>query len=733
MTATAKPARRSLRTIPMPIWVVVGAIGGIVAGVVLGERTSFLQPVGSAYAMMLRIAVYPYLLCALIYGIGRLTPAMAAKLFHAGWGVYAFLWCVTLGSIWLLGAVIPPTPPPILLTPATANVGANLLDRLIPANLFDALSHDYVPAIAVFAIVYGIALQKIERKSALFEVLEAIQVASVTLWGWIVRFAPIGVFALFAVAAGTIEPERLSGLALYVGLFLVGTLLLAFLVLPAALAALAPVSHREILKELQPALVIAVVTTLSVVALPFVQRAAERVATEAGCPQSEERDNVIRAVLALSYVLAQLGNYFLYLLMLYGTYAYKVPLTMVEELVLPLWTLLSGLGSPTAIVDGVVFLGNWLRLPPELMDLFLETWTVTRYGQVILSVMGFSFATILVPLVYFGKVRLRPHRASVGLALTVASFALVIIGGTALRPLLPHSLGNGIADLTIDRQLADGLEVTVIRPPGAAAAAAPDRDLTPAAIRASGVLRVGYNADSPPFSYWNARGQLVGYDISFAYELARSLGVRLELIPYEWRNLDRDLVDRRFQVAMSAIYETDERLQSLEPSHSYYHDLLVLVVPSDRAHNFIDRAEVAAMPALRLAVQEGPGLTPMIHSLFPSAAITVLPGDGILPALQGGRIDAMVWPLAQAKAWAASHAGFTAVVPAHSLHPVLFTYMMPPGAEAFRHYVDQWLELKTSEGFRAAQIDYWMKGMARADRPRRWNLLDATLAAWRGP
>src|SRR5262245_3514913 len=111
MSTVAKPERRILRSIPMPIWVVVGAVAGIVAGVVFGERTSFLQPVGSAYAMMLRIAVYPYLLCALIYGLGRLTPAMAAKLFRAGWVVYVFLWCVTLGSIWLLGRVIPPAPP----------------------------------------------------------------------------------------------------------------------------------------------------------------------------------------------------------------------------------------------------------------------------------------------------------------------------------------------------------------------------------------------------------------------------------------------------------------------------------------------------------------------------------------------------------------------------------------------------------------------------------------------
>ena len=208
------------------------------------------------------------------------------------------MWCVTLSAIWLLARVIPPTPDPSVLTPAGVHGEADFLKMLISANLIDAVGRDYVPAVAVFAIVYGIAIQRIERKSALFEVLQAIQVASVTLWGWIVRFAPVGVFALFAVAAGTIEPSRLSGLLLYVALFLIGTLLLAFVVLPLVMASLVPTGYREMVKELQPALVIAVVTTLSVMALPFVQRAAERIADAAGCPDSEERSNVIKAVLA---------------------------------------------------------------------------------------------------------------------------------------------------------------------------------------------------------------------------------------------------------------------------------------------------------------------------------------------------------------------------------------------------------------------------------------------------
>jgi Na+/H+-dicarboxylate symporter len=251
-------AKRGIGAISLPGWVLLGALAGAVAGVVFGERAAILEPVGSAYAMMLQISVYPYLLSALLYGLGRLTPAMARRLFRASWGVYLFMWCLTFAGIWLLALAIPAPPLPSVLTPDTVHGEADILERLIPANLFDALGRNYVPAVVVFAIIYGIAIQKVERKSALFEVLEAVQVASVTIWGWIVRFAPIGVFALFASAAGTIEPARLSGLLLYVGLLLIGTLLLAFVVLPAALAALVPVGHREILKELQPAMTVAV-------------------------------------------------------------------------------------------------------------------------------------------------------------------------------------------------------------------------------------------------------------------------------------------------------------------------------------------------------------------------------------------------------------------------------------------------------------------------------------------
>src|SRR2546421_10314023 len=64
-TSASPPMKSGIQGIGLPVWILLGALAGVIAGVVLGERTVVLQPVGSAYAMMLQIAVYPYLLSSL--------------------------------------------------------------------------------------------------------------------------------------------------------------------------------------------------------------------------------------------------------------------------------------------------------------------------------------------------------------------------------------------------------------------------------------------------------------------------------------------------------------------------------------------------------------------------------------------------------------------------------------------------------------------------------------------
>src|SRR5215813_1778078 len=284
-------------------WVLVGGLAGVLAGIMFGERCAVLSPVGFIYVGLLQAAVYPYLICSLLHGLGSLEPGKAWRLFKKGWIFYVAAWLLTLGCLAALAQALPPVAPAVIgVTPREPQSITKLLGLLVPTDLFTALSQNYVPAVVIFCIFYGVALQTVKDKASLLSILDTVRLASLRFWNWIVRLAPIGVFALFAVTAGTTAPADLVNMSFYLVLFLIGTLIVAFWVLPALVAALAPVAHREVIAELRAALAIAVVTTLSVAALPFVVEATRKLADRCGI-SDPGREDIIRTNLSVAYPL----------------------------------------------------------------------------------------------------------------------------------------------------------------------------------------------------------------------------------------------------------------------------------------------------------------------------------------------------------------------------------------------------------------------------------------------
>ncbi|MBS7700083.1 MULTISPECIES: cation:dicarboxylase symporter family transporter [unclassified Chelatococcus] len=705
----------------LPSFILIGAALGLTLGLFIGERAAVLEPLGIAYAKMLEIAVFPYLVCSLLVGLGGLARERAGRLLRASWGVYAVGWALTFLTILLLGAFIPPTPPPSVLAPDTAGAAADILDLLIPANIAVALDRNFVPAIVVFAILYSVAIQTIPQKATLLESMEVLRKASVTLWMWIVYFAPIGVFALFASTAGTVDAAAASGLVVYSVLFLAGTFILGFLVLPLLLSRLVPLRYGEILGALRPALTLALVTTLSVAALPFIQKAAEDICRREKIDGGEAND-VIRATLSIAYVLSQLGNYFIALFLIYASYSNRIALTLSEWLMLPFMTLLSGIGSPSASVDAVAFLAAWLNLPATTLNLYVETMTVTRYGQVAISVMGFAFVTLAVTMIYFGRARLRLQPIAAAFCAVFILFGgLALLGRHLSERLFPPPTDAAIMARTLDPQLVAAVDAVVHR--------ARPADLTSLsgagtfdAIRSRGRIRVGYGADIIPFSYFNGAGDLVGYDVAAAYRFARDLHVGIEFVPIDWRSLEADLAAGMFDIVMAGAYATPDRLRQLSVSEFYLINPLALIVRADRAGQFRSYDTVAARSGLKIAVFQDPVLEPLVKGLFPKAEIVVLGSYDELPARPD--IDAAIWTRDQAAAWTEARSGYTAVVPANIGAPLPFSYLMPPRSDDMQRYVDLWLRLEQTSGIRERSIDYWMRGAERADRNRRWNIVD---------
>jgi proton glutamate symport protein len=716
---TASPTVRA-RTVGarLPLWVLIGAFLGILAGVTFGERTAVLEPIGDVYAMMLLSVVYPYILSSLIVGLGSLAAGRAWRLFLASWRAYLFLWVVVFAAIFTLAQAIPWPAPPVEIKPPHPIAVLALLQTIIPDNLTLALSQNFVPAIVVFAVTFGLAVQSIPSKASFLETMEAIRLASLKIWTWVVYMAPIGVFALFASTAGTIAPRVAGTLAVYMGLFLIGTCVLAFVLLPLALSALVPSNARELLAELQPAFVLALVTTLPTSALPLIQGIAERRVAAAGHDDDEAKD-ITRATISLSYVFVSLGNYFVALFIIYACQRYQVTLHALQMTLLAPMTLLSASGSPSTTLSAVTFMGQWLDLPATTLPLYVEAMTVTRYGQVVLSVSAYAFVAIAVPFVYFRCTTWRPARAVAALLLGAVLLAATAIGvRVSSESLFPPPNNAAILERTLDPRLVDGVDAIVsdtpanrLPPIGGPA--------TLDGIRDRKTLRVGYGREVIPFTYKNAAGALVGFDISFAYRLARDLHVGLEFAPIEWDEVEADLAARRLDIVMAGAYITEKRLENLQVTDTYFESPLAFIAPSHQASRFLRYQEVAEIPNLVLGTLADSAILHLTTHLFPKARIVPLDTYDDIPAYP--ELDAAVWSLDQARAWASGHSGFSAVAASGMGAPLLFAYFLQPDATTLTRYLNTWLSLQTANGFRSPAARPPASGTrsSRSGRPSR--------------
>jgi proton glutamate symport protein len=538
------------------------------------------------------------------------------------------------------------------------------------------------------------------------------------------------VFALFAATAGTIAPRMAGALAVYMGLFLIGTGVLAFVVLPLALSAIVPAKTRELLAELQPAFVLALVTTLPTSALPLIQDVAERRIAMAGHGDEEAKD-VTRATISLAYVFASLGNYFVALFVVYACQHYQVMLHAWQTALLAPFTLLSASGSPSTTLSSVTFMSQWLGLPDDTLPLYVEAMTVTRYGQVALSVSAYAFVAIAVPFVYFRSTVSRPSKMIAALVV-----GAVLFGGTAFgirmvsNGLFPPPSNAAILARTLDPALVAEVEAVVSDTP-ASRLPPIDGPATLDGIRDRRTLRVGYGHDIVPFTYRNRSGDLVGFDISYAYRLAHDLHVRLELVPIEWEHFEDDLTSRRLDIVMAGAYITDKRLEDLQSTNPYFESPLAFITRSGQASRFLNYSEVADNPRLSLGVLGGGALFRLTQQLFPKARIVPLQTYDEFP--DHPELDAAVWALDQARAWASGNNGFSAVAAGGMGAPLVYAYFLQPSATTLNRYLNTWLSLRASNGFRAAELAYWIDGKPRPDNTPRWNLLDnVLLPAWRG-
>lgn len=111
-----------------------------------------------------------------------------------------------------------------------------------------------------------------------------------------------------------------------------------------------------------------------------------------------------------------------------------------------------------------------------------------------------------------------------------------------------------------------------------------DGDTSLQYIMDKGTLILGLDENLPPLGFRDSEtGEIVGFDIDLAKELATRLGVELVIQPIDWNAKEMELSSKNIDVIWNGMTVTDERAENMFLSKPYVANAQVIIVAADSA------------------------------------------------------------------------------------------------------------------------------------------------------
>ena len=258
--------------------ILIAIVLGVVVGILLGEKVVHIKIVGDMFIRLLKAIIIPLIFASMVTGIVSLGDI--GKLGRIGLKTFIYYMATTTLAVGV-GLILVNLMKPGVGVSMRAEATIDLSDRevpsmvtiitdIIPANLFDAMAKDKVLSIIFFSLLLGVAISSIGEKgrplATLFEVFNAVMMK---ITGWIMRLAPLGVFALMAHTIGTMGLSVLKPLAVYMATVTLGLLIHACVTLPILLGTLGKYPPWKFIRDVFSAVATAFSTASSAATLPI--------------------------------------------------------------------------------------------------------------------------------------------------------------------------------------------------------------------------------------------------------------------------------------------------------------------------------------------------------------------------------------------------------------------------------------------------------------------------------
>ena len=702
--------------------ILIGLFAGVGCGLFFGEYCAPFEIVGDAFIGLLQMTVLPYIVLTLLVNIGRLSMDRGRRLIAVGLVTLTFLIGLGISAVAVAPLALPDRETASFFSTSMVENPPefDLVGLYIPTNPFASLANNVVPAVVLFCIMVGLGLARLEGTERLLDDLDVMASALNRVNSMVVKMTPIGVFAIAASTAGTMTIEEVGRLQGYLIVYTAMVLVLTFWVLPSLVESCTPFRARDVLRIPKATLLTIFATGKIIVVLPQLIEDVKRLFREADLG-GDDVESTAEVLMPLAYPFPNLGTVAIMVFVPFAGWYLGSGLEGSD------WLMLLGAGTLSSFVApvvGIPFLMSLVRIPADMFQLFVISTVYTDRIRVVLGAMHLFALTAIVTAVLIGAFKIKGSKL-IRTGVVTAVLALACVGG--IRLYLTQSFRDAysadqalVAMHFMERSAKTTSYIGTLPPPLKVDPERPRLDQ----VRERGVLRVGFLRDSLPFAFVNSEGQAVGFDLEMADHLATDLGVALEVVRLDREGAFNRLEDGTCDLVMSGLVLTPSKPLDASFSRPYMNQTLAFLVQDDRQRSFATNLGVQGIQDLRIGmVPELRDWKQRISNYIPDAELVDLASPRDFLRGKHEDIDALLYVAEAGSAWTLLYPAFSVVIPKPMVVQVPMAYALPSGEQAFKDYLNAWVEMRRRDGTIDRLFEHWILGRGTEESVPRWSVI----------
>jgi cyclohexadienyl dehydratase len=227
-------------------------------------------------------------------------------------------------------------------------------------------------------------------------------------------------------------------------------------------------------------------------------------------------------------------------------------------------------------------------------------------------------------------------------------------------------------------------------------------------IIARGTLRVGLTGDYRPFSLLDKdTGKYTGLDVDVADAMAKSLGVKLEIVPTVWKDLLTDVTAGKFDIGMGGISVTLDRAKVAFFSTPVMRAGKTPIVRCTDKDKFATVADIDK-PGVKVITLAGGTNERFDRANLHTAQIVIFPDNvHIFDEILAGRADVMITDVVETRLQQKLHPELCALHPDAPFDFGELAYLLPRDVP-LKAYVDLFLHFQEDTGAHAKMEAAWL-------------------------